>query len=180
MSTEDDIKFVDGHWLPDAQRWCDLWRVPIAGDSVARLYKVTGMDHTTGTDYDRKTFWRVGSTVTCGDDWEPVPVCGGGLHLWPTLDAAVEWAAKDLLLNQMQSRIFYVEANVADLVPIPWPHLSRVPKSKLADWTYPPWAQKAKVPSCKVLREVNGQEVWTLTYWYAHAAQERRQRSLHI
>lgn len=174
-----DVRFVGGYWLPDAERWCDLWKVPTAGEDFVRLYKVTTQQLTTGTEYGHRVVWTPGATVSCGDsNWEPIPVCGGGLHLWPTLDAAVEWASKDLFRNEMHSRILHVEARISDLVPIAWPHLSRLDPAKLANWTFAPWAGKVKVLSCKVLNEVNQDEDWKLTHWYSAAAQERAYRVL--
>jgi len=114
----------------DAREWCDIHGAEIVGDT-ALLYKAVDGEFAAGHSY-RLTTYAVGSTVTAAD-WRSDHSCGGGLHLSPHPEQALEYRTD-------AARMLLVEVDLADLSPIP----SLVSGG----------AAKCKVRACRVLREV--------------------------
>ena len=114
----------------DAREWCDIHGAEIVGDT-ALLYKAVDGEFAAGHSY-RLTTYAVGSTVTAAD-WRADHSCGGGLHLSPHPEQALEYRTD-------AARMLLVEVDLADLSPIP----SLVSGG----------AAKCKVRACRVLREV--------------------------
>ena len=64
----------------DAEGWCERQGVETEGDTVV-LYKVVSADWQSGTaGPSGYVFYEPGTTPEA-KDWDPVPECGGGLHL---------------------------------------------------------------------------------------------------
>ena len=89
-----------------AREWCKYYGVEV-NRGIATLYKAVDDTWTT----DRGTDYSPGSKPSC-DDWNPEPICGGGLHFGPT-------PAHALAYHSEATKFVAVGVRVADLVPIP-------------------------------------------------------------
>lgn len=143
---------IRARWAPDARDWCDAWELKYNTAGNVLLYKATNRHLTTGDEYARRVEWRVGETVTCVD-WNPAPICGGGLHLCPTIRLAASYRYQDPILRYLQ-----VEVAIEDIVPIP-------STSRPYQWDRPygghpmfsrDQVDKCKVRSCRVVTLVDG------------------------
>jgi len=142
---------IRARFAADAQDWCHAWELPIT-DGKVRLYKaVDAQSLTTGGEYGKVTAWRVGAQVTC-TDWNPAPVCGGGLHLCPTIDMAFSYKSLGMV------RFLQVEVLFEDIVPIA--NVIHLGHEQTAFGDRPAFTRnqvdKCKVRTCKVLTFVDG------------------------
>ncbi len=115
-----------------AKGWCDYFGVKVTrGQAV--LFKAVGNDFRSGHGAE----YTPGGKTEC-DDWNPRPVCGGGLHFSPRPFLALRYSDGP--------RFVACKVRVADLVVIP--ECGGVP-------------DKAKAPRCVVLHEcdVDGAEL---------------------
>jgi hypothetical protein len=89
----------------DGAAWCEYHGVKVKR-GIATLYKAVNNEWTTvrGTDYSP------GAKPSC-DDWNPEPVCGGGLHFGPTPVHALAY-------HQTATKYVSVGVRVTDIVPI--------------------------------------------------------------
>lgn len=74
------------------------------------LYKALGDDLVSGQAY-KPVAWPTAGLVL-SPDWKPAAVCGGGLHLGPTIEHANYY-------HSAATRWLKCEARLADIVPIP-------------------------------------------------------------
>nr|WP_300338759.1 hypothetical protein [Actinomyces sp.] len=97
-----------------ARQWCGYTGTATVGDEAV-LYKALASSLVSGEEYGRATRWPTEGVVSC-DDWDPSPVCGGGLHLSPT-----PWQAGRFTAHEGGGGVRYLECRVAldDLVPVP-------------------------------------------------------------
>jgi hypothetical protein len=99
---------IDATELGPPERWCRYHAVNIV-DGVVVLHKAVEADWK-GTHKAPRLTYRPGRKVTA-TDWNPIPSCGGGLHL-----AATPWEAQ----MYCPGAVHYVAVtvDVADLVVI--------------------------------------------------------------
>jgi hypothetical protein len=90
----------------DGAAWCEYHGVEVKR-GIATLYKAVNEEWTT----DRGTDYSPGSKPSC-DDWDPAPVCGGGLHFGPTPVHALAY-------HSGATKFVAVGVRVSDLVQIP-------------------------------------------------------------
>ena len=116
----------------DPAIWCDFMGVEVDDDGLAHLYKAVDDDLCAGHSHV-KTQYHIGGDPEC-DSWVDDNECGGGLHVCPTPDMALDHYVK-------ATRFLEVTAPIDSIRPI--------------DET------KAKARTVHVLREVdrNGRPV---------------------
>jgi len=90
----------------DGAAWCQYHGVEVKR-GIATLYKAVNDKWTT----DRGTDYSPGSKPSC-DDWNPAPVCGGGLHFGPTPVHALAY-------HSGATKFVAVGVRVSELVQIP-------------------------------------------------------------
>jgi hypothetical protein len=88
---------IDGVPLT-VEQWCDIQDMPHVGRSMRLAFKRLPENRTTvSPDGKYSVVWTRGKTVECAD-WDPKPVCAGGLHLSPTAAATRKYNSGSLCI----------------------------------------------------------------------------------
>lgn len=128
---------LSGLDLSDARQWAAYHCVHLDDDGMLTLYKAVPADRTTGREYGHEVAWPTEGRVEC-EDWDPVPNCGGGLHLSPVPRQAARYMDDDKV--HAGARFLECRVPVDQIIPL--------------SLDTPPTTPKAKAPWVQVVREV--------------------------
>ena len=97
--------------------WCDLHGIELvdgpkvmgkAKGKAITVFKAVDDDYATGYSRQKGLFYRPGTDEVVAPDWDPAPQCGGGLHLAPTPQHALDY-------NREATRFVSMRVLVADI-----------------------------------------------------------------
>ncbi|MBW3068945.1 hypothetical protein GZ998_05385 [Actinomyces sp. 594] len=128
---------LSGLDLSDARQWATYHGVHLNDSGMLTLYKAVPADRTTGREYGHEVAWPTEGRVEC-EDWDPIPNCGGGLHLSPIPRQAARYMDDDKI--RAGAHFFECRVPVDSVIPL--------------SLDAPPTTPKAKAPWVQVVREV--------------------------